>query len=409
MQIKENIRIGISGLLSHKLRSLLTVLGVIFGVAAVISMVSIGEGAKREATKQIDLLGVNTIRLRYIPLSGPDLREAIRKNIKGLTRNDAESITLLVPEIQTVGMQKDTYANIYHQGKIPSYDVSGVSPDYFNVIGHKIDYGRFFTAIDERNANKVCILGNKVSTDLFGFARPLNKQLKIGNTWFKVVGALKSKGSVSQAIIDVKNPDLCVFIPLSTALKRFATLETDSELTEIVLRLSSSEKLSSIGKLIETIIRRRHKEIEDFEVIIPQELLKQRQKTQRLFNLIMALIAGISLLVGGIGIMNIMLANISQRTKEIGIRRSIGASASAILWQFLIECVLLSLVGGIIGILIGMTLAKIISIWTGWQTVIAIRAVLVSFFVSMTIGIIFGLYPAQKAAKLDPVEALRYE
>jgi putative ABC transport system permease protein len=246
--------------------------------------------------------------------------------------------------------------------------------------------------------------------ELFSFENALDKMIKVGDLWLRVVGVMerRGKGREGKTVIEIRNLDRDVYIPTSTAFARFAH-GPGEPLSEISVKVEEARFLRSTAALMRRILMRRHEEIEDFEIVVPEELLRQSQQTQHIFNVVMGCIAGISLLVGGIGIMNIMLATVTQRTREIGIRRSLGACQRDILEQFLIECVTLSMTGGVVGVFIGIVLSRSITFYAGWSTIVSTAIVILSFGVSVMTGIVFGIYPATKAARLDPVEALRYE
>jgi putative ABC transport system permease protein len=257
------------------------------------------------------------------------------------------------------------------------------------------------------------VIGADIKRDLFAFDDPLRAQIQIGKEWFTVVGVIEDK-QISRGranVIDIRNLNRDLYIPVTTAEQRFMPDPEEEQrgLSEIAIRVISSDKILEAANIVDSILKRRHNGVKDYELMIPEELLRQSQKTQRIFNIVMSAIAGISLLVGGIGIMNIMLANVTQRTREIGIRRAIGATQNDILGQFLIECLTISLLGGVVGIMVGVALGRLITFYAKWETIISMGAVILSFGVAGGTGVIFGIYPATKAAKLDPIEALRYQ
>jgi putative ABC transport system permease protein len=410
LHLGESVRIGLKGLMSHKLRSFLTMLGVVFGVAAVIAMVSIGEGARSEAVEQIKLLGANNIRVKPVELHGKNLEDARRKNVRGIEVDDAHAIAELCPEVEAVAGLAEVKQKVRAGAKTPEATVMGVEPVYLDVSDAKVRDGRFINVEDLTYGAKVCVLGEELKRELFSFDDALNKTIKIGDIWFTVVGIMqrKGKGREGKTVIEIRNLDRDVYIPMSTAFARFAH-SPGQPLSEISIKVKEARFLRSSAALMQRILLRRHQEVEDFEIVVPEELLRQSQQTQHIFNVVMGCIAGIALLVGGIGIMNIMLATVTQRTREIGIRRSLGACRRDILEQFLIECVTLSMTGGIMGVLLGLGLSRSITFYAKWSTIVSPGVVVLSFGVSVMTGIVFGLYPATKAAQLDPVEALRYE
>jgi ABC-type antimicrobial peptide transport system permease subunit len=407
----DSISIGVKGLLLRKLRSLLSTLGIIFGVAAVISMISIGEGARREAVEQIKLLGTNNIRVKHLQLTGEKREEAERRFSSGLTYNDALLIRESVPGLLGVAPLKFVDAEVRFEGRQGIAQVVGVSFEYEEVTNFRVAEGRFITQFDFMDSKSVCVLGSEVKQELFGYRNALGATIRIGEGVFTVVGVMEAKTirEGRTAAIKVRNINRDVYIPITTALKRFPIVGEPSGIEEVAVRVAQAEDLSPTAQLIKDVLRQRHRGVEDYEVMIPEELLAQAQRTQRIFNVIMGSIAGISLLVGGIGIMNIMLANVSERTREIGIRRAIGATKGDILAQFLIETVLICLTGGAIGIILGFGMAKSITLYARWETSFSLASVLIAFSTSATVGLLFGLFPARRAAQLDPMQTLRFE
>jgi putative ABC transport system permease protein len=407
----DSISIGVKGLLLRKLRSLLSTLGIIFGVAAVISMISIGEGARREAVEQIKLLGTNNIRIKQLQLTGEKREEAERRFSSGLTYNDALLIRESIPGLLGVAPLKFVDAEVRFEGRQGIAQVVGVSPAYEEVTNFRVTDGRFITQFDFMESKSICVLGSEVKEELFGYRDALGAAVRIGEGLFTVVGVMEAKTirEGRTAAIKVRNINRDVYIPITTALKRFPIVGEPSGIEEIAVRVAQAEDLSPTAQLVKDVLGQRHRGVEDYEVMIPEELLAQAQRTQRIFNVIMGSIAGISLLVGGIGIMNIMLANVSERTREIGIRRAIGATKGDILAQFLIETVLICLTGGAIGIFLGFGMAKTITLYARWETGFSLASVLIAFGTSATVGLLFGLFPARRAAQLDPMQTLRFE
>ena len=287
----------------------------------------------------------------------------------------------------------------------------GTTPEYAEVLNFPVSKGSFITYYDVANKNRVCVLGGGIKKDLFKFEDPIGKKIKIENLWFTVIGVMEDKNipAGKKGSIKTRNLNQDIYIPITASFKRFVNDPLASEIDQITARVINSEKITEAANIIRNIISRRHNGVPDFQIIIPEALLRQSQETQRIFNIVMGAIAGISLLVGGIGIMNIMLATILERTKEIGIRRAVGATKMDILGQFIIEAVLISFSGGILGIFLGYGMTKIIAFYAGWKTIVNIYMILLSFGVSVSVGLIFGILPARKAANLDPIESLRYE
>ncbi len=411
MRWSESIGIGVKGLLLRKFRSLLSALGVVFGVAAVVSMVSVGEGARLEAVEQIKLLGTNNIRIKKLVLTGERREEADRQFSKGLTYDDARLLRENVPTLHAVAPLKFIDADIRFEGRQAVAQVVGTVPEYEAVTNFRVGTGRFVMQFDLTDTKNICILGSDVKQELFRHRDPLGAVIRIGGARFTVVGVMEAKvvRKGRTAVIKVRNINRDLYIPITTALRRFPRRENALGIEEIAVRAARAEDLPRAAGLIREVLDRRHRGVEDYEVMVPEELLAQAQRTQRLFNVIIGSIAGISLVVGGIGIMNIMLANVSERTREIGIRRAIGATKRDILFQFLVETVLICMVGGAIGIVLGFGLAQVISLYASWTTAFSYLSVLVAFGTSALVGLLFGLFPARRAAQLNPVQALRLE
>ncbi len=407
----DSISIGVKGLLLRKLRALLSTLGIVFGVAAVISMMSIGEGARKEAIEQIKLLGTNNIRIKRVSLSGERRAEAERRFSRGITYDDARLIVNSLPGFLSVAPLKFADADVRFEGRQAISQVVGTSPEFTEVTNFRVGSGRFITSLDLSDAKTVCVLGSEVKQELLGYRDALGAVIRIGEAWFTVIGVMEAKvvREGPSAVIKVRNINKDVYIPVTTALKRFPPVGDPSEIEEIAIRVARSEDISEASRLIDNLLRRKHRGVKDYGVMVPEELLAQAQRTQQLFNIIVGSIASISLLVGGIGIMNIMLANVSERTREVGIRRAIGATKNDILIQFLIETVLICLVGGAIGVLLGFGMAQFIAYYAKWATEFSWVSVFIAFGTSAMVGLIFGLFPARRAAQLDPVQALRFE
>lgn len=399
------------GLRSHMLRSSLTTIGVIFGVAAVIGMSSIGEGAKREALRQIEIMGASNILVDEArPEDGEESEEAAKWNPDGLTLSDAEALQTILNDAVRIVPQRMGERMVTAGDKRIRLNIVATTPDYFQLHKANLAEGRWLTNLDSDDAQRVCIMGWGAKRELFPIESPIGKHVRIDNNLLKVVGILDRQwtGGDIQGFT-LRDQNLDIYLPLTTAMTRFPPSFGETELNRITVQMPNPVGLNRTAIFIEKLINRRHQDVSDTKVVVPLELLKQHQETQRIFNIVMGTIASISLLVGGIGIMNIMLASVLERTREIGIRRALGARQKDISRQFLTESVLLSLSGGIIGVVFGILLAHGISLYAEWETAVSGWAILVAVGVSMAVGVIFGYLPARRAAKMDPITALRYE
>ncbi len=400
--------------MSHKLRTFLTMLGIIFGIAAVIAMLSIGEGAKQQALEQIRLLGVRNIIVEYVePEKNPEDTTS-EEGMKGLTAKDAEAIAEVVESVVMTGVQKSLKVSIKNRGKTVDANIIGVTPNYAGMMDLYLSRGSFFSEQDMLDARRVCIVGSEVARSVFPLDSPMGKQIKMGDQWFSIIGVVSGKQTAGGQTggVSIRDMNRDVYIPLSVVYKRFTNQQYEhenSEIDMIIAKTSEGTDTRDIEPVIGRIMERRHKDKQDFRIIVPEALIEQSQRTQRIFNIVMGCIAGLSLLVGGIGIMNIMLASVFERTREIGVRRAVGAMENDILGQFLIEAVAMSLIGGAVGVLTGFTMTKIITFYANWRTIISLSSIVLAFGVSALVGIIFGIYPAVRAARQDPIEALRYE
>ncbi|MBI2841917.1 MAG: ABC transporter permease [Armatimonadetes bacterium] len=433
MSILDAIQTGLSELLSHKLRSALTMLGVIFGVAAVIAMVSIGEGAKQEALDQIRLMGIDVVHVKRAVIVGELLEKAQERSPYGLKLSDADSIEQVCGYARRVVPLRQVFADVEVQGKPVPVKVVGTTPAYAGVARATLERGRFLRDEDVRERYPICVLGAAAKRELFGFEDPIGRSVKVGSRLFRVVGLMEPKevGS-AKAFAALRDLNSDLYIPITLSISDFqiysqqavpanaVTLREmvrkmrerpalgNSPITEVIVQVENDDATVPTASLVRSVLNRQHRGIRDYEIVIPAELLRQSQQTQRIFNIVMAAIAGISLLVGGIGIMNIMLATVTQRTREIGTRRCVGATRWDIIRQFMLEALVITCLGGLIGIALGVGGAKAISVYAGWRTLVSVQAIVISFGVSAMVGIIFGLYPAVRAAMVDPIEALRY-
>lgn len=412
MQYGENIRLALRGLADHKFRSFLTMLGIIFGVASVITMLSIGEGAKREAIAKYQDLGVNNIIIREKSLSDEELEEVRAKFSQGLSLNDAAVIKEIVPGIVRLASQTEISTDVKYEDKSVKSTVIGVTPEFLQMMNYKPQKGDYITDTHYNDRLKVCVLGAGVAATFFKNEDPIGKMIKIEDQWLEVIGVLESKTLFTETVGELAARDLNtdVYVPLSTFLNRFSRENIlTSEIQQITAQVDNSERLIEASKIIDEILRRHHFNNDDYNIVIPYELLKQEEKERQIYNFLLGAIAAISLLVGGIGIMNIMLATVMERTREIGIRRAIGARKADIMSQFVTEAVAISITGGIIGVLLGVTLSLTVSLFTDVSTFIRPYSILIAFAFSVIVGVSFGYLPAKNAANLKPVDSIRYE
>ena len=410
MNLQESILSALHNLATHKLRSILTMRGMIFGVGAVIAMLSIGAGAELQAMEMIDRMGLRNVLVRNPDLPDDELNE-IRMQSLGVSLRDATIIEDGVPGVELTAprVEVDTYM-IMAPGAQTQGQLIGVSQHQDELSGLHVAEGRFVDAIDEENHAQVAVIGSGIRRNLFGSAAAIGQHLKVNDTWFEVIGILEeSGGSTSFQGVAVGTTATEIYVPASTAIRKFDRPPLEAPLDEIVVRLSEEVSPQAAAVAIERLLERVHGGASDFALVVPEALLEQSRRTQRMFNIVMGCIAGISLLVGGIGIMNIMLATVLERTREIGIRRAVGARRSEIRIQFMIEAFTISLLGGIAGVAMGVIIALAVAASAGWATVITFGAVFLSTGVSMAAGLISGIYPAVRAANLDPIDALRYE
>lgn len=453
-RVMANLYIAINAVVANKIRSLLTALGIIFGVAAVIAMLAIGNGAQRELLDQIKLVGVNNIVIKpIIEQKEEKVEEQVGKKEKkkfspGLTVRDVKSIQSTIPGLTKISPEIILETNIIRKGLRRSAKLVGVDPAYFDIYNFEMQEGQMFTEEHLRLGSAVCIIGQSIKTKFFPTENPIGKNIKVGSQWLTIVGVLKerlvSENSISK--LGIRDFNMDVYAPLQTALIRYknrdfitaeelqkeamqnrggfvivsggqsnesaaAALERKNyhQLDRLVIQVDETSLLQPSAEVLSRLLKRRHYDVVDYEIEIPELLLKQQQRTNDIFNYVLGAIAGISLLVGGIGIMNIMLASVLERIKEIGLRLSIGAKKSDVVQQFLFEAVMISVSGGIIGVILGVSMAYIVSEFAGIPTIITFSSIVLSFGVAATVGLIFGIAPARKAASQDPIQSLRYE
>lgn len=416
------IKLGVRSLLLHRLRSLLTTLGVLFGTSSVIAMLAIGEGASLEAQEQIKALGSQNVILRSV--KPPESANAggssnSRTVIYGLTHADRRRVELSFPGVERSVPLRELSQEVRRGEDVTTPRVLATTADYLDVTGRMLLAGRFLTWDDEARKSGVCVLSSELAKKLFPFEPALDGQVRVGSDFMRVVGILAPRVRLAD---DPANPGEEItgelFMPLSSATQRFGDLimrvssgsreMEEVELHELVVAVADPENVTLVANAAREMLAREHDK-QDYEVVVPRELLARAEETKRIFNIVLGSIAGISLLVGGIGIMNVMLATVTERTREIGIRRALGAKRVHIISQFLVECVLLSAVGGAVGVLLGLVIPEYVEWRYDLPTVVTPLAPTLAFLISVGIGVIFGLYPAWRAAAMDPVDALRHE
>jgi len=448
-----NFQIGVEALGQNKLRALLTSLGIIFGVASVIAMLAIGRGAQAEIIEQMELLGANNIIINPIiqqeegTVGEEDVEDAGEEEVEegekgggnkrytpGLNLQDVNSLALL-PKIQHVSPEIVIETVAIRKGRKRSTKLVGVTNYHFEGPEFKLLDGKPFNAEQHEFGHPVCIIGNAIKTKFFPTEEPIGKQIKCGHLWLTVIGVMAPRYVSRETreefnYLGIRNYDYDIYTPIKTILLRYEnrSLVTAEDVREanrrrsrnnenvivnyhqidkVVLKVEDSRYMRNLAEISNRMLTRRHNEVVDFEITVPEQLLEQKQRTMQIFNIVLGAIASISLLVGGIGIMNIMLASVLERIKEIGLRLSVGATQRDIIYQFMSEAVAISVSGGIIGIFLGIGLGYLIEYLADIQTLVTTWSVLLSFLVAVSIGLIFGIYPARKAAKQNPVVSLR--
>jgi len=453
-----DIEIAVESIISNKLKSMLTALGIIFGVAAVIAMLAIGKGAKQEILEQMKMVGVNNILINPIipdkSSSSEDEGEKQQKKFsRGLNMLDVNAIKETIPSVRRISPEISFNSTAMLSGVKYTAKLVGVSNDYFYLYNLPLISGTFFNDFQEENGIQVCIIGANIRAKFFSKVDPLGQYIKFNGIWLKVIGVLQ-KTNVTLTGFEEKGVNVYndnIYIPIQTMLMRYqnralvntklaseatslsffggggpgggpmarviisssdASSDTETnynQLDRIVVQVQETEQLNSTTETLSRMLTRRHTEVKDFEITVPELLLKQQQRTKDIFNIVLGAIASISLVVGGIGIMNIMFASVMERIKEIGTRMAIGAKKMDIVVQFLSEVVLISVTGGFIGIFFGVIMAKLIEQIAGIMTIVSLFSIVIAFGVSAAVGVVFGYSPAKRASEKDPIESLRYE
>ncbi|HOJ67373.1 MAG TPA: ABC transporter permease [Candidatus Hydrogenedentes bacterium] len=423
MLIWRTVKVGFKSLWLHRLRSLLTALGIIFGVCSVIAMLAVGEGASFEAQEQIRQLGSNNIIVRSVKPSEEQKLNVQRSFVSdyGLTYLDLARLRDTIPGITVYAPGRIIRDRVFNATLSLESEILGVVPWYPEIRNLKLVEGRFFTPMEVEREVNVCVLNRPLARVLFPLTPPLGQLVRVGGDYYRVIGVADSAGSGKPVLSSERgNASTAgqMFIPLTTAKDRFGEIlirrssgsfqAEKVQLHEITIHVDDQQRVEAVARLTGAVLERNRKK-RDFEIIVPLELLRQAERTKQIFNTVLGAIAAISLLVGGIGIMNIMLASVTERTREIGIRRALGARRRDIVLQFLVETVILSGTGGLIGVGLGVLIPRLITLFSGMMTIVTPWGPMIAFSISALIGVVFGLYPALRAAYMDPVEALRHE
>ena len=408
------LRLGLDNLRVHKLRASLTMLGMIFGVAAVVAMLSIGAGAQQEVIAFIEQLGVRNVIVEARETTDQQALQRIRRLSAGLSFRDMRMIEANLSDLALASARKrvaPTSVLPRPEGDPPV--VFGVSPEYMQLSGLALAEGRFFSDEEAALAAPVAVLGQGAALSLFGSDGPIGQFVKTNQQWFRVIGLVTPQLTVQTGVAGLGQQDgnQVIYVPLMAAMLRLEEVQSRlrDEIDAIYIQFSEEADVSAAGGFVRGLLDKSHRGASDFSVVVPAELLAEQQRTRRIFEVIMVAIASISLLVGGIGIMNIMLASVLERTREIGVRRAIGARQRDIVRQFLVETTMITLTGGILGTVLGVGISELVGYLAGWSTIVTSTSIMLAFGVSVTVGIVFGLYPALRAARLDPVIALHYE
>ncbi len=426
-RLKRIFKLGVKSLFRHLLRSMLTMLGIVFGVGAVVAMLAVGEGASYESQERIKRLGSQNIIIRSV--KPPDEEKSgstgggLQATAYGLTYADAEAIRSTVSGVEVLVPVREARRDIRNGNRKINGRVLGTVPWYLETLGQKVQKGRFLSSVDMHRRANVCVIGFEVSRKLFPYEDPIGKRVRIAGTMFSadvydVVGVLEPSTGGTEETAVITDTGSAVFIPITTERSRFGSTDVERssdsikaetvELHMIIVKVKDVDRVVLASEMIKRLLERNHNK-QDFGMIVPLQLLEEIKRSAQMFSLVLGMIAAISLLVGGIGIMNIMLASVTERTREIGIRRALGAKRRDIIIQFLTETVVLSLCGGVLGLGVGIALPLLIELFTGMKVIFTLWSLVLAFSISALVGLIFGIYPASRAARMDPIEALRHE
>jgi len=453
-KILYNFDIALEAIQRNKLRAFLTSLGIIFGVSSVIAMLAIGNGAQQEVLTQMQLLGTNNVIVQPVveqrqgAVSEGEEQQQSTKFSPGLTMEDLNTIRELVPEVEKLSPEIVYETNFIREARMRTGKLVGVNTDYFDISNFEVIEGSNFSEVQINEADPVCVIGYDVKTRFFAGEDPIGKKIKVGHLWLTVVGVLEKKEVSTENIenLGIRNFNLDIYAPVSTVLLRFknrAVVTSNdlqqgggstvvmgggmmifsnggsssgdagdgnyNQLDRLIVKVTDTKYSGTIAEILSRMLKRRHNNVVDFEIIVPEQLLQQEQQTKRIFNIVLSTIASISLIVGGIGIMNIMLASVVERFREIGVRMAVGAQKKDIELQFLTEALTISITGGLLGIVLGLAFSYVIEATADIATIVTPISIFISFGVAVLIGVVFGYYPAKRAAKHDPVHALRHE
>jgi putative ABC transport system permease protein len=419
LRLLSDLSQAFANLRAQKTRTLLTALGIVFGVGSVIGMLAIGSGAKEESLKFIEQLGVRNVLIDSRPTTSREEFQQRRRSSPGLSERDVRILSANIESLDTLSPRRTLHpARVLPKPSRDLPELYGVRPSYAVIHSLRLEEGKFFDGADDGSSATVCVLGEGAKVNILGYGSAVGKFVKVNDAWLEVVGVLREQLMSGSTNTGAQMQDLnnIIYIPLNTFQYRFfdqsGSMKDDLDGIEIRLKESvAGQPVDSVevAKVVTAVLNNTHHGVQDFSVTIPAALLAQQQRTQTIFTYVMVAIAAISLLVGGIGIMNIVLATVMERTREIGIRRSIGARRFDIVRQFLTESVLISVAGGLLGIAFGFFLAWLIAQTAEWKTIVTSASVVIAFGVSVAVGVIFGIYPAMKASRINPIDALRYE